>query len=127
MLKTNSAAVRAKLRKYITDNFDPNGYDLPPAQSFNEISSQIMTTFRREKQYTKPYVTERQNFSDWCFGLPSILCCDFLLGDTTAFVAELLEESPQQAAKYTDSESSNLMIHLIYNELSNNEKKSTQK
>lgn len=117
MLRTNSKALRDKIKKHIQDNYNPDGYDLPPADDFPTIAQQILNTFRREKQYTKPYMSERLNFSDWCYGLPSILCCDFLLGDTRGYVADLLEQTPQQAAKYSDERASDFMIVLIYDEL----------
>lgn len=124
MLRTNSTAARLKIRKYIRDNYDSTGYDLPTATTFPEIAANIMKTFRVEKRQSAEYIKdERRLFHDWCFGLPSVLCCDFLLRDTNAFVAALLEQTPTQAAKYTDEQSSDLMVSLIYNELkkANNE------
>ena len=121
MLRTNTKEARVKIQNYIINNFCPENYTANPPQEFGEIAKFILQTFRSEKYNLKEdfryYKTEQAAFADWCAGLPSVLdCCYFYTRSAVDDLAEILEETDQEKAKYTETEAENLLTFLIYRE-----------
>ena len=127
MLKTNSKKTRENIRAYIADNFTPENYTNTPPETFQEISTFILHCFRSEKYHTpedlRYYHSERIAFLDWCSGLPSVLdTCYFYNRSAVDDLGEILEETDEQKARYTEEQAENLLTLLIYNELTKAER-----
>lgn len=124
MLKTNSKKARENIRTYIMDHFDPCGYDVNqnPA-TFEETAAIILETFAREKFYATQYIYRYgwggyRVFRDWCQGLPSILdTCYYYNRSAVADLGAILEETPEEMERYTESEAEERLTALIFREL----------
>lgn len=131
MLKTNTKAARANIRAYIRDNYTPDNYSgytspEPPTDlaEFAEIARFILDTFRREKlpnaNARRYYRTEYDAFADWCAGLPSVLdTCYFYSRSAVDDLAALLDETPEERARFSEAEAEEMLTRLIYRELLN--------
>lgn len=124
MLHTNCKKARENIRAYITDNFDPSGYELEKIpETFPEIAACILETFADEKRYSTQYylrysIGDQAAFIDWCQGLPSILdTCYYYNRSAVADLAVILEETPEEASKYNEAQAENLLTRLIFREL----------
>ena len=123
MLRTNTKEARVKIQNYIINNFCPEDYTSNPPQEFGEIAKFILQSFRNEKYSLKEdfryYKTEQAAFIDWCAGLPGLLnTVDYYCSNSAVdILGDILEETEQEKAKYTEAEAENLLSFLIYREL----------
>ena len=123
MLRTNTKAVKAKIQNYIINNFCPDDYTSDPPQEFGEIAKFILQKFRSEKYSLEEdfrfYKTEQAAFEDWAAGLPGLLnTADYYCSNSAVdILGDILEETEQEKAKYTETEAENLLTFLIYREL----------
>lgn len=124
MLKTNSKQARENIKKYIIDNFDCSNYETEhEPKTFNEIAAFVLECFRSEKYSDKSdYCYYKNNeyaaFADWCAGLPSVLdTCYFYNRSAVDDLAEILEESDSEKARFTERQAENRLTSLIYREL----------
>lgn len=123
MLRTNSKKARENIRAYIVDGFTPEGYTDNPPQEFPEIAAFILATFRDEKYWCLQDVRyyhgcEALAFRDWCAGLASVLdTCYYYNRSAVADLGKILEETPAEMERYTESQAENLLTDLIYKEL----------
>lgn len=119
MLKTNSKKARENIRRYIMDGFNPENYGYTMPDTFKEVASLILDTFREErpaKYY--PRMSEAANFEDWAAGLPSILdTCYYYNRSAVDDLGNILEETDSEKAKYTEEKAEQLLTALIYREL----------
>ena len=123
MLKTNSTKAKENIKQYIVDNFDATNYTDAPPEGWQEIAAFIIDTFRSEK-YSIPedyrYYNNNESaaFADWCAGLPSVLdTCYFYNRSAVADLAVILEETPAEAERFTETQAETLLTALIYREL----------
>lgn len=123
MLKINSKKARANLRQYIIDNYDPCGYDLPEASSFEQTATNIYNTFKAETKYflsRSRYAgaDDYLKFEDWCRGLPSIIdTCYYYNRSAIEDLGNILEETEAEKAKFTEERAEHTLTLLIYNEI----------
>lgn len=124
MLHTNCKKARENIRAYITDHFDPSGYDLEKTpETFPEIAAFILETFADEKRYSTQYylrysISDQAAFADWCQGLPSILdTCYYYNRSAVLDLGLILEETPEEMSRYTEQQAENLLTRLIFREL----------
>ena len=129
MLRTNTKAVKAKIQNYIIDNFCPDDYTSDPPQEFGEIAKFILQTFRSAKYSLKEDFRFYRNsealaFEDWAAGLPGLLnTSDYYCNNSAVdILGDILEETEQEKAKYTEEASERLLTSLIYRELKGAEK-----
>ena len=129
MLRTNTKKVRVKIQNYIIENFCPDDYTSTPPQEFGEIGRFILQTFRKEKYSLKEDFRFYRNsealaFEDWAAGLPGILnTADYYcINSAVDILGDILEETEQEKAKYTEEASEKLLTSLIYRELKGAEK-----
>lgn len=123
MLKTNSKAARQNIRRYIVDNATLEDYTTNTPQDFPELAKLILATFRNEK-YSMPEDFRYYNnseflaFADWCAGLCGILdTCYYYNRSAVDDLGEILEESTEEKARYTESQAQNELTRLLYREL----------
>lgn len=126
MLRTNSKKACENIKAYIMDNFSATGYagydDFPDTEpeTWPEITAFIWKAFNSEKPSAWNRMPDEQRFRDWTQGLPSALNCLYWWYSRSAVddVAKILEETPEEAAKYGEIEAGELLTHLMYRELS---------
>lgn len=121
MLKTTSRAARDNIKTYIMENSDFSNYERETPATFAELAPALLEIFRDEfYNYSKNYYkfNEYLAFSEWCAGLPSVLdTCYYYNRSAVDDVAAILEETPEEAAKYSEADAEKLLTHLIYREL----------
>ena len=127
MLKSNSKKAKENIRRYILNNYDYEPYrgytETAEPQTFAEVAAFILDTFRIEK-YSRPqdykyyHYNEFAAFADWAAGLPSALdCCYYYNRSAVDDLAEILEETDEEKAKYTEQQAEERLTSLIYREL----------
>lgn len=119
MLRTNSKKARENVRVYILGHFDPNGYDTwaGSAEDFPNVARFILTTCAEEKRYAG-FGDGFSGFLDWAQGLPSILdTCYFYNRSAVDDLAVILEETPEEAKRYAESDAERLLTLMIWREL----------
>lgn len=123
MLKSNSKKAAENIRAYIVNGFTPDGYTDTPPQEFPEIAAFILATFRSEKYWCLQDVRyyhgcEALAFRDWCAGLASVLdTCYYYNRSAVADLGKILEETPEEMSRFTESQAEKLLTDLIYKEL----------
>lgn len=119
MLKTYSKKVSEAVRAYIAKN--TNGYDDEEINTFEEAAAVIAKTWN-EYKYPGMAAHKKYNlveaFKDFAGGLPNDLFDYIAVGDTVKLVGDMLEQTEQERAEYTDSQACDLLTYLIYSEVS---------
>ena len=97
------------------ENYTPgNYYGDDEKKTFEERAAFILYVFRMEES-TLP---TQQGFIDWCAGLPSILdTCYYYNRSAIKDLGDILEQTEEERAKYTESDAERLLSILIYREL----------
>lgn len=128
-LRSNSKKAVENIRQYIRDGYNPDGYELQEPDTFPALASQLLQVFRSKKYHLPQDVryyhgSEQAAFADWCAGLPSIFdTCYFYNRSAVADLADILQETPEEAARYTEQDAEQLLTWLIYRELKKGERK----
>jgi hypothetical protein len=120
MLKSNSKKACENIRAYIMEHFTPNDYTDNPPQEFPEIAAFILSTFRGEIAPVGAYaqMSERARFEEWCAGLPSVIdTCYYYNCSAVDAIADILEETDVEKAKYDEGMAEAYLSTLIYREL----------
>lgn len=129
MLKTNSKKLAENIRNYIMDNFTPENYTDNPPQEFEQIAAFILDCFRSEKYHLPEdfryyHNNEKAAFADWCAGLPSVLdTCYFYNRSAVDDLGDILEETPEEKARYTEEKAEQNLTWFIYRELTKAERR----
>ena len=117
MLRSNSKAVVAKIHQYIVDEIDPDYFGLSESPDFPTACKLILTACENEKLYNRSR-SGLDTFRDWAQGLPSALnTCYYYNISALDLLADWLEESEAEKAKYSESEAEEMITRLIYREL----------
>lgn len=124
MLKTNSKKAVQNIRNYIMDNFNFENYKetgLKEPTTWEEISAFIWDCFVVEKG-KELYRSGFQNvFIDWCQGLPSVLdTCYYYNRSAIDDLGAILEETPEEKERFTQSAAEEMLSKLIFKELFKN-------
>ena len=119
MLMTNSKEAKENVRRYVLDNTDTTDYDLPEPSTFSEAAHLIWDTFQVEYHYSMyRYPTIADAFESWCSGLPSILdTCYYYNRSAVEDLGNILEETPEEKAQYTEQDAEKMLTYLIYREI----------
>lgn len=126
MLKTNSKKATENIKNYIVNHFDFTNYNdgtTEEPQGFNNVAKFILATFRDEFYHSENakryyHYSEALAFADWAAGLPSVLdTCYYYNRSAVDDLAEILEETETEKAKYTESEAEKFLTSLIYRTL----------
>lgn len=117
MLKTNSKKVIQKIKNWIIENSDFEGYDDLPVKnpsSFADYAANIYFIFNQEKANYRD--SEQEAFIDWLAGLPaSINSADYYYNNSSvAVLADILEETSEERSRFDELEAEHLMSYLIY-------------
>lgn len=116
-LKTNSKKARENIRNYILSGFEP--YEETDPMNFNEAAKYILKTFYEETiKHDKRRMTRYEFFVDWCQGLPSVIdTCYYYNRSAIKDLSGILEETEEEASKFSESEAEKFLTYLIYREL----------
>lgn len=117
MLKTNSKKARFNVQKYISNYADFEGYGIKKPSNFKDLSKIILKIFKEEKS-VQSVQNDYTTFEDWGRGLPVALdCCYFWNRSAVDDLGDILEESEEEKAKYTEEQAEIMLTKLIYREL----------
>ena len=123
MLRTNSKKAIENIRSYIMKNFDCSNYNVTEygfakePETFPEVARCILSVCKSEKRY-QTYNREFDMFKDWCQGLPGILdTCYYYNRSAVDDLAKILEETPEEAKRFTGEQAEEKLTYLIYREL----------
>ena len=117
MLRSNSKAVVAKIRQYIVDDIDPDYFGLSETPDFPEACKLILQACEDEKFYNR-IRSGLETFRDWAQGLPSAFNTMYYYNVSAVdLLADWLEETEAEKAKYSESEAEEMITRLIYREL----------
>ena len=123
MLRSNSKKVIEKVRSYITNGIDPDYFGLPEAPDFPTACKLILTACENEKRYNRSS-SGFETFKDWAQGLPTALnTCYYYNVSAVDLLADWLEETEAEKAKYSESEAEEMITRLLYRELTKGEAK----
>lgn len=122
MLKTNSKKACENIRNYIVEIYDDEEQDTKQNAPFEEIAKTVYNAFVEQKwKYQGErnyYKTEQAGFENWLQGLPGILDVGYYYNrEAKADLQAILEQTDEQASKYTESQSEAALTYLIYREI----------
>lgn len=129
MLRTNSKKAMENIKKEIMDSYEAANeyytYEGREAKTdFNEICADILEAFRIEKlehdcYYIAGRASKSEIFMDWMAGLPTAfpVSDDVFLRSAVDFLGNILEETEEEKAKYSDEQAEKLACNLLYREL----------
>ena len=117
MLRSNSKKVIEKVRSYIVDEIDHDYFGLAESPDFQTACKLILTACENEKRYNRS-LSGFDTFKDWAQGLPTALnTCYYYNVSAINLLANWLEESESEKAKYSESQAEEMISRLIYREL----------
>lgn len=120
MLKTNSKQARQNVQAYIMKHFDGCNHEITAPETFPETAHIIMDVFNSEKPAEGGYIrmSEQERFTEWAAGLPSILdTCYYYNRSAVDDLGQILEETKQEKARFTEQQAEQRLTYLIYSEL----------
>lgn len=129
MLRTNSKKAMENIKKEITDSYEAANeyytYEGREAKTdFNEICADILEAFRIERlehdcYYIAGGASKSEIFMDWMAGLPTAfpVSDDVFLRSAVDFLGNILEETEEEKARYSDEQAEKLACNLLYREL----------
>lgn len=121
MLKTNSKKARENIRRYIVDNTcNDNGDLFPDFTAARDYIMQAYEDYTRYDSRLKKYPYLRFTFVfflEFVQGLPSGLPFDYFYYPAVPVLGAILEETPEEQARFTESQAEELFTRLIYREL----------
>ena len=137
MLRTNSKQAKVNVLKYIetsrgyyeslyeyenakkTDNNLSllNGKEIAIGYT-NGLCAFIYQVAKKEKEWSNHEMCQNL-FTDWLQGLPSGGLGDFYVEPCKPLLASILEETEEEADRYTEEDAETLLAYLIYREVYN--------
>ena len=119
MIRSNSKKAIENIRKYIIENADFSSYDMETPTEWKAVAETIMHIFYDEiVKHEKRMYSYQQMFENWCSGLPSALNTLYYYNrSSVSDVAKILEETEEEAKKYTETEAEKLLTYLIWREI----------
>ena len=119
MLKTNSKAARENIRAYIMANANTEEYAETACNTFEEVAAAIYADFDRVTNIPiNRRMSLQDRFCEYAAGLPSIIdTCYYYNRSAVDDLAEILEETPEERAKYSEDDAERLLSLLIFREI----------
>ena len=113
MLKTNSKKAKENLKAYIIAGWE---YEtLENARDWEAVKEDIKGSFIRQA-YSSEYERKQNRqeaFAGWLAGLPHNIG-DFYLCQAVEDLAAILEETPEEAARFTEDQAEQKLAAMIY-------------
>lgn len=119
MLRSNTKKARTNVQMYIAAGYDPAGYPFSDPETFEDMARNIWTVFTQEADpYTMKTAGNQAAFIQWTSGLPSIIDTTYYLHSAVEDLRQILEETAEEAARYSEPEAERYLSYLIYREVS---------
>lgn len=125
MLKTNSRQVKEKVKAFISQIFDASSYDREDLNNapIEEQIQFIARTCWQElgHEVKRNHSSFQEMFISWCQGLPSLIdtASYYCHSSAVDLVGDMLEQTKEERAKYSEPEAEKLLSYLIYKEVAN--------
>lgn len=135
MRRTNSKETMEAIKNAIMESYEAAEeyytYDGKEAKTdYNDICKDILTAFENEKveydcQYRAVRISKYSLFRDWIAGLPTAfpVSNDIFLGSAVDWLADILDETEEEKARYTDDKAEATACDLLYRELTKHAEK----
>ena len=124
MLRTNSKKAMENLYSYIRENSEDylqDNYSLEGLDNKKKLYSAIYETFKQEMRPECPYYRrypEQEVFKQWAQGLAmGGLFCYYYNREARTDLATILEETEEEANRYSEEKAEELLTYLIYREI----------
>lgn len=123
MLRTNSKKARANVLQYLRDNSEYirecAEYDNITIESDADICKYIWNDFIRVKkhEFRRSRVSYQDHFSDYASGLPLGVFDYHYHCEAVNILGDILEETEEERAKYTESDAERVLDYLIFREV----------
>ena len=128
-LRTNSKKAKENIHNYIRNTFDyivdSYGVDSCDLGDFHALCAQIWKIFESEKFYSvenmsRLHLTYYDVFKEWAQGLALNIFEYYYNISAVDLLGEMLEESEEERAKYTEEQAEEMITRLIYREITAN-------
>ena len=135
MRRTNSKETMEAIKNAIMESYEAAEeyytYDGKEAKTdYNDICKDILAAFENEKvkndcQYRAGRIGKYSLFCDWMAGLPSAfpISDDIFLGSAVDWLADILDETEEEKARYTEEKAEATVCNLLYRELTKHAEK----
>ena len=113
MLKTNSKKAKENLKAYIITGWD---FEEENARDWEAVKNDIKDSFIKAA-YSSEYERKQNRqeaFAGWLAGLPHNIG-DFYLCQAVDDLAAILDETPEEAARFTEDQAEQKLAAMIYN------------
>lgn len=129
MLRTTNKKVKATIKNYINESvadWADDNFNYLTIDEFEELKTYegqcnlIIDKFLNEMvkgNKNAKYYSYYDLFVKWCEGLQSVLDTCYYLHSAKSLLAEWLEETPEEANKYTELEAESRITQLLWREI----------
>lgn len=129
MLRTTNKKVKATIKNYINEsvaNWADDNFNYLTIDEFEELKTYegqcnlIIDKFLNEmvkSNKNAKYYSYYDLFVKWCEGQPSALETGYYLHSAKSLLAEWLEETEEEANKYTEQQAESLITRLLWREI----------
>ena len=129
MLRTTNKKVKDTIKNYINEsvaNWADDNFNYLTIDEFEELKTYegqcnlIIDKFLNEmvkNNKNAKYYSYYDLFVKWCEGQPSALETGYYLHSAKSLLAEWLEETEEEANKYTEEQTENLITRLLWREI----------
>lgn len=129
MLRTTNKKVKATIKNYINESvadWVDDNFNYLTIDEFEELKTYegqcnlIIDKFLNEmvkNNKNAKYYSYYDLFVEWCEGQPSVLETGYYLHSAKNLLADWLEETPEEASKYTEQQSESRITQLLWREI----------
>ncbi len=117
MLRSTNKKVLDKIREYIINGVDHEYFGLETDPDYKTACKLILSACQNEKRYCR-YRSEYEMFKDWAQGLPTAFNTGYYYNTSAVdLLANWLEETDSEKAKFKECEAEEKITWLLYREL----------
>ena len=129
MLRTTNKKVKATIKNYINESvadWADDNLDYLTIDEFEELKTyegqcnliidKFLNEMVKNNKNTK-YYSYYDLFVKWCEGQPSVLETAYYLHSAKSLLADWLEETPEEASRYTELEAESRITQLLWREI----------
>lgn len=117
MLRSTNKKVLEKIHDYIINGVDHEYFNLEADPDFKTACKLILQACQNEKRYCR-YNNDFEMFKDWAQGLPTAFNTSYYYNVSAVdLLADWLDETDSEKAKFEESAAEEKITWLIYREL----------
>lgn len=117
MLKTNSKLTKERIRSFILDSYVPEYFNREEVPDFKTVATDILKEVERVERIPNKCYIAQVAFRSWAQGLPSGFDTSYYLHKAVDTLGDILEQTEQERAKYTEMQAERTLDLLIFREL----------